>query len=102
MPKRTLQNCSLIKKYGKPEQYNGLCEGFGRSENDDEPCEICKECKLHYLYYDDKTEYKDICRPCAEALKADGKVKIGTSKKYKSTCSVCKRRRFVYECEVLK
>ena len=45
---------------------------------------------------------KEICRPCAEQLKAQGKVRMLSSKRDKSTCSVCKRRRFVYECEVLK
>lgn len=45
---------------------------------------------------------KRICRPCAEKLKEEGKVKIGSSIRDKSTCEACKRRRFVYECEVLK
>ena len=43
---------------------------------------------------------KEICRPCAEALRAEGKAKIGSSKKDKSTCQICNRRRYVYECEV--
>lgn len=33
-------------------QYKGKCEGFRTSENDDEPCEICKECKLN-VYHED-------------------------------------------------
>lgn len=45
---------------------------------------------------------KLICRPCAEALKAAGQVKIGYSQKDKSTCEVCNRRRYVYVCEVIK
>jgi hypothetical protein len=47
--KRTLQNCKLVQKYGEPKQYDNRCEGFGRSDFDDEPCNICKKCKLHYL-----------------------------------------------------
>lgn len=48
--KRTLENCSLIKKVGcAPNQYDGKCEGFGRSEHDDEPCETCQNCGLHYI-----------------------------------------------------
>lgn len=49
--KRTLDNCSLIKKLGNATQNNRKCEGFGKNEYDDEPCEICKECKLHYLNF---------------------------------------------------
>ena len=53
MAKRTLENCSLIKKMGGyPEQTETECLGFGRSEIDDEPCEICKKCKLYMGYYD--------------------------------------------------
>ena len=49
--KRTLDNCSLIKKIRIiPRQYDGKCEGFSRSEDDDEPCEKCKECKLNTFY----------------------------------------------------
>lgn len=42
-----------------------------------------------------------MCRPCAEELKAQGKVKIGLSKKDKSTCEICNHRRFVYQCEAV-
>lgn len=52
MAKITLENCSLIREYGKPIQLDGKCEGFGTSKNDDEPCEICKECNLN-VYYED-------------------------------------------------
>lgn len=46
MPKRTPQNCGIIKKSGEPgKDGNGLCMGFARGENDDEPCEACKKCK---------------------------------------------------------
>lgn len=51
--KRTLENCTLIKKcvakgIGAPEQYRNLnkCMGYARSEGDDEPCEKCKKCRL--------------------------------------------------------
>lgn len=49
MGKRTLDNCRLVRKFGRPVQYDGVCEGFGRSDYDDEPCDKCKECPLHYL-----------------------------------------------------
>lgn len=57
--KRTLYNCSLIKKMvakgmGEPERHYVTCVGYQKSENDDEPCEICKKCKLNYMYGDDK------------------------------------------------
>jgi len=48
--KRTLYNCFLIKKFGKPTQIDGKCQGFARSEYDDEPCERCKECELNEHY----------------------------------------------------
>lgn len=41
-----------------------------------------------------------VCRPCAEDLKAKGRLIIGSSVKDKQTCSVCDRRRFVYNCEL--
>lgn len=42
--KRTLYNCSMIKKM--------VAKGLEspKSENDDEPCETCKKCKLNYMY----------------------------------------------------
>lgn len=60
MASRTLDNCSLIKKMiksgiGEPEQmYNiNKCLGYQRSENDDEPCEICKGCKYNLSFCHD-------------------------------------------------
>jgi hypothetical protein len=55
--KRTLEHCSLITKclkagIGKPDQKNGKCNGYQKSENDDEPCETCMECKLQEDYHD--------------------------------------------------
>ena len=48
--KRTLDHCGLITKMGDkdspPKQINGKCEGYQKSCINDEPCEICKRCKL--------------------------------------------------------
>ena len=53
--KRTLDNCGLIRKMGDkdnpPRQYDGKCEGYCTSDSD-EPCDICKECKLNTAYED--------------------------------------------------
>ncbi|AMJ40685.1 hypothetical protein [Anaerotignum propionicum] len=46
--KRTIKNCKLSRRFGIPNNYGGKCEGFGKSSEDDEPCEECKRCKLHY------------------------------------------------------
>ena len=54
--KRTLDNCRLVAKYGRPVQYDGACEGFCRSESDDEPCAACKDCVLHYLFSDGRAD----------------------------------------------
>ena len=49
--KKTLDNCSLFRKVGvKPKQYDGKCEGYAKSEYDDEPCEQCKKCKYNVFY----------------------------------------------------
>lgn len=46
--KRTYENCSMQRKHGEAgKDANGFCLGFGRGESDDEPCEICKKCKLY-------------------------------------------------------
>ena len=57
--KRTLDNCSLVKKYGRPEQRFGKCLGFAISEFDDEPCDTCKDCKLCESYDDYEENWKD-------------------------------------------
>ena len=55
MSKKTLENCSLIKKacdklgIGKPEQYDGKCEGYA-SHDRDEPTLKCRECNLNIGY----------------------------------------------------
>ena len=53
--KRTLENCSLIRKFictlGKPNQYDGKCEGYA-GKDEDEPITKCKECKLNTTYED--------------------------------------------------
>jgi len=50
---KTLENCSLIKKMvkkgeGEPERLFNInkCLGYQKGEDDDEPCEICKRCRL--------------------------------------------------------
>ena len=53
--KRTLENCSLIKKMGDrgtsyPEQRDGKCGGYCVSRDNDEPCDICKDCKFNEFY----------------------------------------------------
>jgi len=50
MSTRTLENCSLIKKYGLPEQFDEKCAGLAIDYDDDEPCNVCKNCKLNYYY----------------------------------------------------
>jgi len=53
--KRTIDNCRHIKRHGWPGQDSqGLCMGFGESVYSDEPCEVCKKCKLFTAYYDDR------------------------------------------------
>ena len=40
-----------------------------------------------------------LCRPCAEQLKEEKKITIGTSLRDKNTCAHCGKRRFVYRCQ---
>jgi hypothetical protein len=52
--RRTLENCSFANKnerlgIGRPEQRKGMCLGYQRSDGDDEPVEICKECCLQEI-----------------------------------------------------
>ena len=58
MPIRMIENCILIKRMGlKPDIClcnDGKCIGFGVSDEDDEPCEICKRCTLN-AYYEKQT-----------------------------------------------
>ena len=54
--KRTLEHCSLITKYGKPRQADGKCDGFQKSKDDDEPCDICVDCKLNTFYEPEEQE----------------------------------------------
>lgn len=39
-----------------------------------------------------------LCRPCAEKLKTEQKLKIGAPVPVKNTCECCGRRRFTYQC----
>ncbi len=46
------KRCEIIKQKGDPgTDGNGKCMGFGRSEDDDEPCQPCQRCK-HYTSYE--------------------------------------------------
>ena len=50
--------CPLHQKSGlryDDMYFNGKCEGYCRSEEDDEPLEVCKKCELH-TYYDECEE----------------------------------------------
>lgn len=54
MSKRTIYNCSIIKKavkngIGECGSENGKCIGYA-GEDGDEPCNACKECKLNAMY----------------------------------------------------
>lgn len=42
--KERVNKCRLIKEKGKPETDGGLCVGFGKSEENDEPCTKCMNC----------------------------------------------------------
>lgn len=53
--KRTIDNCSLIKKRikqgtGVSIGGDGKCLGYTTHEFDDEPCDQCKKCKLNTSY----------------------------------------------------
>lgn len=50
------KHCEIIKQKGDPgTDGNGKCMGFGRSEEDDEPCQPCKRCK-HCTSYEEEAE----------------------------------------------
>ena len=58
--KRTIKNCSLIKRaiengIGSPDTNFSKCLGYAVSEEDDEPCNTCKRCRLNTLYEDERT-----------------------------------------------
>ncbi|WP_172610941.1 hypothetical protein [Eubacterium limosum] len=57
--KRTMENCSLIRKYGEPGRDGDFCLGFGRSEADDEPCEPCKKCEWLGLNQESDVEVEE-------------------------------------------
>lgn len=50
MSKRTLENCSIIKKYGEPGRCGGKCNGFAVNSENDEPCDPCKRCTYCISY----------------------------------------------------
>ncbi len=50
------KHCEIINREGDPGiDGNGKCMGFGRSEEDDEPCQPCKRCK-HCTSYEKEAE----------------------------------------------
>ena len=59
MSKRTIENCSVIKRglalgIGKPYvESNGKCVGYSHSDDDDEPHDLCKNCRLNSSYESD-------------------------------------------------
>jgi hypothetical protein len=71
MSKKTLENCSFIRKcvkkgIEKPDQRNGKCAGYQKSDTDDEPCDSCIDCKLQENYadnheFDGITDYEYEC-----------------------------------------
>lgn len=58
MPKRTPDNCSIIKKYGEPGRCSGKCNGFAVSDANDEPCYPCKRCTYYISYEAEDAEWK--------------------------------------------
>ena len=51
---RTIRRCKLIRKDGENPRYmvmnDNKCEGYQKSYYDDEPCELCKTCKISQFY----------------------------------------------------
>lgn len=45
-----IANCHLSQRYENPGMENGMCAGLRTMGGEGEPCAICKECKLNYLY----------------------------------------------------
>ena len=42
-------NCWFADKCGlEPNIIDEMCEGLQKSQFDDEPCEVCKDCNVHY------------------------------------------------------
>ena len=60
MSKRTIENCRHKKHGGteteKDDDGNIRCLGFGKSEEDDEPTDFCKRCKLCASYEKEDAE----------------------------------------------
>lgn len=36
-----------------PKDADGMCDGVGRSPDDDEPCDVCKVCDKHWTYLEE-------------------------------------------------
>ena len=45
-----IAKCHLSQMYENPGMENGMCAGLRTMGGTGEPCAICKECKLNYLY----------------------------------------------------
>lgn len=42
--------CILCNNHGSPDIVEGKCQGFQRSEEDDEPSDLCRECPANIFY----------------------------------------------------
>jgi hypothetical protein len=66
MSARTIANCSVIKSglrlgIGRPltEKVNDkeYCQGYQKSDDDDEPYEGCMNCKLNIFYFESEVDH---------------------------------------------
>lgn len=48
--KQAICHCYMTERFEYPGMEEGLCAGLRTMDGDGEPCEICKECRLHYQY----------------------------------------------------
>jgi hypothetical protein len=78
---RTLDNCTLVKRHGRPYQKNGKCLGY--ANDTDEPCETCKKCKLNEAYKEEDKDMEEIqsLKDFAKALVAQNKIDMGELKR---------------------
>jgi len=61
--KRTLENCGMIKKHGRPEQHDGRCAGI-KKPNGDELFWTCEDCKLNDQYDDEAVFWMNEAKGC--------------------------------------
>ena len=78
---RTLDNCTLVQRHGRPEQRYGKCLGYANDA--DEPCETCKKCKLNEAYESEDKDMEEIqsLKDFAKALIAQKKIDTGELKR---------------------